>query len=204
MVEFALNSAISSSTGFAPFELNCGYMPIVNPGITPTPSSLPGIKHFVMHTLQNLANAHDAIIESWVCQTHYANTHRCEDNSFMVGDLIYVSTADLLLPKGQAMRLLLKYIGLFKVLEAHPNTSSYRVELPTLLHMWNLHDRLHCSKLRHYHVNDNALFPHQEAHMYYNFGTPNNREWLIDEILAHRWDCDKLMFQVNWNIGETT
>src|SRR5262249_35143392 len=27
MVEFAMNSAISSSTGFAPFELNYGYMP---------------------------------------------------------------------------------------------------------------------------------------------------------------------------------
>ncbi|KIK21552.1 hypothetical protein PISMIDRAFT_12178 [Pisolithus microcarpus 441] len=27
MVEFAINSSISSSTGFAPFELNYGYMP---------------------------------------------------------------------------------------------------------------------------------------------------------------------------------
>ena len=29
MMEFMLNSSISSSTGFAPFELNHGYMPII-------------------------------------------------------------------------------------------------------------------------------------------------------------------------------
>jgi hypothetical protein len=64
MVEFALNSAISNSTGFAPFKLNYRYMPNVNPGFTPAPSSLPSIKHFIMHALQNLANMHNAIIES--------------------------------------------------------------------------------------------------------------------------------------------
>ena len=35
MVKFAINSKISSSTGFAPFELNYGYMPMFIGGITP-------------------------------------------------------------------------------------------------------------------------------------------------------------------------
>jgi hypothetical protein len=66
MVEFTLNSTISSSSGFAPFELNYRYLPSVNPGMIPKPSTVPGVKHFIMHMLQNLADAHDAIIESCV------------------------------------------------------------------------------------------------------------------------------------------
>jgi len=64
MVEFALNSAISNSSGFAPFELNYGYMPSMNPGVTPEPSKIPGVKYFITRAMQNLADAHDAIIES--------------------------------------------------------------------------------------------------------------------------------------------
>ena len=47
MVEFALNSAISSSLGFAPFELNYGYSSTINPGFTPELSTVLGMKHFV-------------------------------------------------------------------------------------------------------------------------------------------------------------
>ena len=204
MVEFALNSAISSSSGFAPFELNYGHMPHINPGFTPTPSAVPGVKHFVARALQNLADAHDTLIESRVQQTHYANRRRHEDDSFMAGDLVYMSTADLSLPKGRATKLLPKYIGPFKILEAHSDKSTYRVELPTLLHACNLHNQLHRSKLRPYYANDDALFPHREAHAFYDFGTPDDREQLVDELIAHKWDGDDLMFQLRWNDGDTT
>jgi len=204
MVEFALNSAISSSSGFAPFELNYGYTPSLNPGLAPEPSGVPGVKHFVARALQNLADAHDAIIESRVRQTHNANRHRREDDAFAIGDPVFVSTSDLSLPKGRASKLLPKYVGPFKVLEAHPHTSTYKVELPSQLKARNLHDRFHRSKLRPYHANDDALFPHREAHMFYDFGTPDDQEWLVDEILAHNWDRSQLSFRVRWNQGDTT
>jgi hypothetical protein len=143
MVEFALNSAISSSSRFAPFELTYRYRPSMNLGITPEPSSTPGVKHFVARALQNLANAHDAIIESRVRQTHNANRHRREDDSFIVSDLVYVSTANLSLLKGQASKLLPKYVSPFKVLDMQPNTSNYKIELPTQLRAWNLHNQFH-------------------------------------------------------------
>jgi len=75
MVEFALNSAISSLSGFTLFELNYGYTPSINPGIMPEPCAIPSVRHFIKRTLQNLADAHDAIIESQVCQMHNANCH---------------------------------------------------------------------------------------------------------------------------------
>jgi hypothetical protein len=204
MVEFALNSAISSSSGFTPFELNYGYTPNVSPGIVPEPQGVPGVKHFVARAMQNLADAHDAIIESRVHQTYHANCRRREDDSFTVGDLVYVSSADLSLPKGRASKLLPKYVGPFKVLVTQQSTSSYKVELPNQLQAQNLHDRFHQSKLHPYHTNDNALFPHREVHAYYDFSTPDNQEWLVDEILTHKWDKNTLLFKVHWNLGDTT
>ena len=133
MVEFTLNSAISSSSGFAPFELNYGYVPILNPGMAPESSTVPGVKHFVACTLRNLSQVHDAIIESRVRQTHNANRLRREDDTFIAGEQVYVSLLDLSLPKGRATKLLPKYVGPFRVLEAHPHTSSYKIELPSQL-----------------------------------------------------------------------
>ena len=67
MTEFALNSSISSSTGFTPFELNSGHMPMlmqyINEG---RPSTTPGVRMFVQQAISNLEMAHDAIIESRV------------------------------------------------------------------------------------------------------------------------------------------
>ena len=143
MVEFALNSAINSSSGFTPFKLNYGYIPTMNTGFTPQSISVPSIKHFVKHTLQNLTEAHDAIIESRVHQMHNANHCQRTDDHFIIGDLVYMSTADLLLPKGHTSKLLLKYVGPFKVLEAQTSTSSYKIELPAQLHAWNFHDQFH-------------------------------------------------------------
>jgi hypothetical protein len=40
--------------------------------------------------------------------------------------------------------------------------------------------------------------------MLYNFGVPDDQEWLVDEIIAHKWDKNKLTFQVQWNMGDTT
>src|SRR6266403_3288625 len=59
MTEFALNSAISSSSGFALFELNYGYPPSISPSFILEPGTMPRVKHFVACVLQNLSDAHD-------------------------------------------------------------------------------------------------------------------------------------------------
>ena len=64
LTEFAINSNISSLTGFAPLELNYGYMPSLIGGIMPFENAKPGIKQFINQALTNLGMAHDAIITS--------------------------------------------------------------------------------------------------------------------------------------------
>ncbi|KAI0054310.1 hypothetical protein BV25DRAFT_1788728, partial [Artomyces pyxidatus] len=86
-------SSASSSTGFAPFELNYGYMPRmiqVPQGNTP----YKGVRDFAHQALENLERAHDAIIESRVNQTFYANRRRRDSDKFEAGDLVYLSTSN--------------------------------------------------------------------------------------------------------------
>ena len=101
MTEFVLNSSISCSTAFAPFELNHGYMSIITQQIKEgKPLTAPGVKLFVQQAIQNLEMAHDAIIESQVVQAYHTNKKRKEGKTLQIGDLIYLSTVNLTMPKG--------------------------------------------------------------------------------------------------------
>jgi hypothetical protein len=64
MVEFAINSSISESTGYAPFELSGGYMPSMIKEIRTDETFALGVRSFAAMALENLADAHDAIIEA--------------------------------------------------------------------------------------------------------------------------------------------
>ena len=101
VVEYAINSSISSSTGFAPFELNYEHMPVmmsrVDKGITVSPL---GVETFVPQVLDNLAMAHNTIIESRIRQTYHTNKRKGIMPMFKIGDLVYLSTKNLSMPKG--------------------------------------------------------------------------------------------------------
>ncbi|KAI0337371.1 hypothetical protein BDW22DRAFT_1339856 [Trametopsis cervina] len=78
IVEFALNSMVSSATGFAPFELNGGYLSRM---ITASPvTELPGVQQFATQVLENLEQAQDQIIESQMFQTYHANRRQHDEN----------------------------------------------------------------------------------------------------------------------------
>ncbi|EPT01764.1 hypothetical protein FOMPIDRAFT_1096796, partial [Fomitopsis schrenkii] len=89
-------SSASATTGFAPFELNYGYMPRMVREIAPS-AAMPGVRDFAERALDNLRMAHDAIIASRVSQTYYANQLRRNElpaynEHFAVGRLAYLST----------------------------------------------------------------------------------------------------------------
>jgi hypothetical protein len=74
MVEFAMNSTISSTMEFAPFELNYSWMPTIMTELDNTQYN--GIRQFTKQALQNLSVAHDAIITNCVSQIEQANKLR--------------------------------------------------------------------------------------------------------------------------------
>jgi hypothetical protein len=204
MTEFAINSNISSSTGFAPFELNYGFLPTFIGGISPTEVAKPGIKRFLNQAISNLEMAHDAIIESRVTQTRQANKRRRPEGPIAEGDKVYLSTENLSLPKSRTRKLMPKYIGPYKVTSSHPAESKYTLDLPPELKARRIHPTFHVSRLRPYTKNDDTVFPKREVRAYYDFGDAEDNEWLVDEILAHRWEGNKILFLLQWNLGDTT
>jgi hypothetical protein len=57
-VEFTLNSNISSTTGFTPFQLNSGYMPQIGIPMA-TDTKFTGVRHFMQQAQMNLLAAHE-------------------------------------------------------------------------------------------------------------------------------------------------
>jgi transposase InsO family protein len=204
LVEFALNSSINVSTGYAPFELSHGYMPRLLVTLNEADIAMPGVKDFAKRAVANLAAAHDLIIESRVIQTHFANQNRREEPDIEEGDKVYLSTKNLSLPRGRARKLMPRFIGPYTVLHVHPNSPNYTLDLPAELRARNIHTTFHISRLRYHHPNDGRLFPHRDTQTAYDFGETDRKEWLVDEILSHRWNGDVIEFEVLWNLGDRT
>ena len=72
MVDFALNSSVSATTGFALFELNQGYMPQIRMP-TSFDTTFKGVKQFALQVNWDLMAAHDAIIANRIQQMFHAN-----------------------------------------------------------------------------------------------------------------------------------
>ena len=116
MVEFAINSSVNATTGYAPFELNYGYMLRTGQHIL-TDTTFKGVKQFAQQVVWNLMDAHDEILEHRIGQTHYSNK-RCQPSiKYQINDLVYLSTKNLTLPKHRARKLMPKFIGPYKILK---------------------------------------------------------------------------------------
>ena len=72
MVEFALNSSVSTTTGFTLFELNQGHMPQIGMP-TSFDTTFKGVKQFTLQAKWDLMVAHDAILMNHIQQTFHAN-----------------------------------------------------------------------------------------------------------------------------------
>ena len=107
MVEFALNSSVSATTGFAPFELNQEYMPQIGMP-TSFDTTFKGVKQFTLQAKWDLMVAYDVIIANRVQKTFHANKKCHASDLYHVGDHVYLSTQNLPLPKGRVRKLVPK------------------------------------------------------------------------------------------------
>ena len=90
-IEFAINSARSESTGFAPFFLNSGRMPRSMIWNSAPPTEFPSVRNFALQKKLALMAAHDSILAARVKQTRDANRKR-QASPFSEGDLVYLSS----------------------------------------------------------------------------------------------------------------
>jgi hypothetical protein len=202
-VEFALNSSVNKSTGFAPFELTYGYVPRTIQSVET--SEYAGVQEYAEAARDMVAHAHDAIIASRVEQTHYANTRRRLDEvNLETGQKAYLSTENLNLPKARARKLMPKYIGPYEVLSCDKDKSYYTLALPGELLKRRIHPTFHAKLLRPVVSNDDTRFPGREATFFYDFGDDPEREWEVDSIVNHKFTGNSIQFDVLWETGEVT
>ena len=187
MVEFAINSSVNKSTGYAPFDLTFGYILTLHGLLDKVPSMVkPGVWEFANRACQNLMDTHDSIITARVCQTFHANKQQREEPMYNPGDHVWLSTENLTVPKGQVQKLMPKFIGPFMVQRADHKHSNYMLELPPEMTARQINSTFHVLVLHPFEPNDDERFPHHNVTYVYDYGIPDGNEWWVDEILAHR------------------
>ena len=200
-IEFAVNSARSESTGFAPFFLNFGHMPRSILWTSSLSTEFPSVRTFALQKKLAIMAAHDSILSARVKQTRDANRKR-RVAPFKQGELVYLSSKNISFAKGLARKLIPKFIGPYKILHDFGN-SSFRLDLPTHLKQRGVHDVFHSSLLREHIPNDDRLFP---GRMDTQIGsTPETEgEWAVDRILSHAGSKTDSIFEIKWKSGDTT
>jgi transposase InsO family protein len=199
-IEFAMNSARSETTGFSPFFLNYGRVP--DTMIWNNNSEYPGVRIFAQRMKDAIMTAHDAIIAARVYQTFQANKHR-RPIEFVEGDLVYLSTTNLNLPKGRSRKLVPKYIGPYRVNKVKSPGASYELDLPAELRSRGVHPVFHTSLLRPHVPNDDRRFPGRELRQLSAFERAP-KEYLIDKIVDHYGKGKEALFKVVWRSGDST
>ena len=199
-IEFAINSARSESTGYAPFFLNFGRMPRSMIWNDAGPGEFPAIREFALQKKLALMAAHDSILTARVKQTRDANKKR-QDLPFKTGDLAYLSSKNISFPKGLARKLIPKYLGPYKILKDFGN-SSFKLELPHHLKKRGVHDVFHASLLRIHVPNDDRLFPGRMDTQV--IGDTWDDEWAVDQIKSHSGAKTDATFEILWKSGDIT
>ena len=200
-IEFAINSARSESTGFAPFFLNTGRMPRSLIWTSAKSNEYPTIRAFAMQRKLALISAHDSILAARVKQTRNAN-QKHQLAPFKENDLVYISTKNISFPKGLARKLVPKYIGPYKIIKDYKN-QSFQIDLPSDLKQRGVHNVFHASLLRIHIPNDDRLFPGR-LDTQLSLGDSSEGEWAVDKILSHTGAKDSSIFEVLWQAGDIT
>ena len=78
------------------------------------------------------------------------------------------------------------------------------LELPQEFKDRKINPTFHTNLVWPYIKNNDILFPKRDTKVYYDFGNDEDQEWLIEEILAHKWTNNNLELQVKWTLGDIT
>lgn len=201
-IEFAINSARTDSTGFAPFFLNTGRMPRPYLWDTPSSTEAKGIREFAENLREAVVTAHDAVLASRTKQIRDANRHR-QPSPFHANDLVYVSTKNISFPQGLARKLIPKYMGPYRILRDFGN-DTFQVDLPIHLLARGVHPSFHASLLRIHVPNDDRLFPGRSFEHIVSSTTSNTTEWNVKEILSHSRAGEHALFEILWHTDDKT
>jgi transposase InsO family protein len=130
IAEFALNNRVVEATGVTPFQLNYGRHPNMN--INPSKSSRSeSASEFATRMKNAWEEARSALTIAAEQMKRQSDRHRRESPAHQEGDLVWLETTNLKLPKApDAMKKLQdRRVGPFKILQKI-GRSAYKLQLP--------------------------------------------------------------------------
>ncbi|KAJ8520332.1 hypothetical protein ONZ45_g2797 [Pleurotus djamor] len=197
-VRFSIMNTVNASSGFSGFQLRLGTSPRLVP-----PFSLEGEASDAAELVRDVCDivdgAKDALVAAKALQAQAANKNRGPEGTLDQGDLVYLSTANRrreYAPPGsdRVAKFMPRFDGPWKVIEAWPETSNYRLDIPQAKFLTTFHR----SQLRHAVLNDDALFPGRALQRPEAVLVNEELEWLVDRILDEKKSCGKTFYLVAW------
>jgi hypothetical protein len=192
-IQFAINSARSESTGFAPFFLNNGRMPRLMIWNSPPSSEFSDICSFALQKKLAIMSAHDNILAARVKQIRDANRKHIV-TPFKKNNLVYISIKNIRFPKGLACKLIPKYIGPYLIVKDFLN-QSFQIELPVKLKNRGVYNVFHAALLRIHHPNDDRLIPGR-LDSQIRLPESSEEEWAVEQILPHSGKGESSIFKI--------
>jgi len=154
----------------------------------------------IINTLtDDVADARDNLLLSKISQTHYASTARNPDPHFIIGENVMLSTTNRrheYKKRGEkrVAKFLPRWDGPYKITDAHPEASTYTLQLNT-----NAYPVFHVSQLKRHLSNDPTLFPTRVLSQPPPILTAGGlEEYLVDEIIDSRKHGRGYQFLVRW------
>ena len=190
-IEFALNNAEASSTGFSPFYIMFGQHPRIK-------NSLKSHREIMAALDQALKRAHSQLVKHKEYQSIQYDKRHVLPPEYEPHQLVLLSSSNIR-PKTQS-KLSPLWMGPFPVAKVH---SPLNVEL-ALPPSWKVHPVFHVSQLKPY-TSPIASFPSRSPISLQPFPvlvTDDNGdiavEWLVDRIIEHRIVDKGLEFLTKW------
>ena len=166
-VQFAIMNTVNKSTGFSPFQLHMGRSPRLIPPITPSAQTTGDVDpaKLIDQINSDVAEAKDNLMLAKLFQADQANRRRGPEDVYKVDDMVMLSTVNqqkeyASTGSGRSAKLFPRHDGLYRVVKAHPTTSTYRLDIPNAPQ--NSCFTFHASQLKRYIPNDRERFPGQE------------------------------------------
>ena len=130
--------------------------------------------------------AKDSLLAAKIHQAHEANKDQSVDPAYQVGDKVLLAMAhrqqDYMQAKDrQVAKFMPCYDGPYNVIQAYPESSSYKLILPPTS---KAHPTFHVANLQLYIPNNNTLFPEHASHTLQPLiTTDGSTEYFTDHIL---------------------
>jgi len=187
-VETAMNNSINATTKMTPTQLLFGTSIRLFPSFrSKVDTHVPAVAEFIERINESVAIAKDNHLAAKTVQAHHANKHRRPEPKYKVGDKVMLDSRNIhhrIKKNGRSAKFYPRFLGPFKIIQAKPETSNYKLKLYPAVDFESIHPTFHAKLLRRYTPNDPKRYPAREPARPPPL-IPEDNQYEVEKILDH-------------------